>query len=214
MKSELRDLHSQIRGIEDLLAKTEDDLKHVGWVAAKRINFIGGGLMLMLASDSPETAKLTPISQKGLFKTHAVPSLGGSSACMFSLKRKRSPGREFKGRRLIDSSGSQATLVDVIENFSKCSLNEEDRFSNASFYTAQEEQYEMTDVSESDESDEDLTKPVPDWAQNAEASWMKANVKRPHESVFKLNDLNLNDDLGTMFGRLMQRRARKSSGQW
>mmetsp|Transcript_4944 Transcript_4944/g.9269 ORF Transcript_4944/g.9269 Transcript_4944/m.9269 type:complete len:215 (-) Transcript_4944:1910-2554(-) len=214
MKSELQDLHFQIRSIEDVISKTENDLKHVGWVATRRITFIGAGLMLRLASDSTETVNLTPISQKGLFKTHEAPSLGSDSSCLFTLKRKNSQSQDCRGRRLIESSGSQETLVDVVENFSKCSLNDEDRFSNTSFYTAQEEQYEMTDISESEDSDGESGKPVPDWAQNAEASWLKARSKWTPESIFKLCSLDLNDGLGKIFGRQMSHRVRRSSGIW
>jgi hypothetical protein len=243
MKSELQELQRQIRSVEDLVRRAEEDIQHVGWVAAHRISFIGGGLMLKLASNSLETVALTPISQKGLFKAHEVPEIRSDSSCVFTLKRTRSPISARRGLRLVESSSSQATLVDVaeayegigasqshrrllpsfessdvcavVENLSKCSLNEEDRFSNTSFYTAAEEEYEMTDLSDTDDSDEESDKPVPDWAKNAEASWLKAKSKYAAESIFKLVDLDLTSSLDKMFGREGDPlRRRRSSGQW
>lgn len=191
--------------------KTENDLKHVGWVATRRISFIGGGLMLKHASSSIETISLTPISKKGLFKTHEAPALEADSACMFTLKRNLSHVSEVKGRKILEGNDSQRTLVDVLEVFSRCSLNEEDRFSNTSFCTAQEE-YCMTDLSASDNS-ENEDKRIPNWAQYAEAAWLKAKTKWEADAIFKLVSLNLDNGLSQIFARQMAR-PRKSSGQW
>jgi hypothetical protein len=46
----------------------------------------------------------------------------------------------------------------------------------------------MTDLSDTDYSDEESHKRVPDLAQNAEASWLKAKSKYVPESIFKLVD--------------------------
>jgi hypothetical protein len=251
MKPELLFLQTQIRAIEDLIHKTEIDLKHVGWVAVRRITFIGGVLRLQSASNSVEVVALTPLSMKGLFKYHEAPSLDEESTSVFTLKRKLPPAVEVKGRRMIESGVSQVTLVDVVEDLDKFNLHEEDCFSNTSYCTAQQdpsdpplqpvkeplggpkspcklevslsltptadsnEQYEMTDVSDDDEySDEDIKKPIPDWAQHAEASWLKASAKWTAEAIFKYPDIDLTAHLGRLFGRDLPKRNRRSSGTW
>jgi hypothetical protein len=251
MKPELLHLQTQIQALEDFIHKTEVDLKHVGMVAVRRITFIGGGLMLQIASNSVDVVALTPLSMKGLFNNQGAPRIDEECPSVFTLKRKLSPTVEVKGRRMIESSNSQVTLVDVVEDLDKCNLDEEDCFSNTSYCTAREdchdpalhtikeplgvpkspckvevslsltptadsnEQYVMTDVSDDDEySDEDTKKPIPDWAQHAEALWLKARTKWTAEAIFKYPDIDLTAHLGRLFSRDLPKRNRRSSGTW